>query len=202
MRVLIACEFSGIVRNAFALRGHYAMSCDLQPTEKAGNHYTGDVLDVLYDGWDMLIAHPPCTYLSNAGARWLYKKPGKIDPKRYAKGLEAKLFFMQLLNAPIEKIAIENPVPSKVFGLPKPQQSIQPFHFGHEYRKKTCLWLRGLPPLIRSVTVVNHEPFLPSNTGGPSRGQKTAKGVAQTKKDRSRTFAGVAAAMAQQWGAK
>jgi len=202
VKVLVACEFSGVVRDAFASRGHYAMSCHLQQTEKPGNHYCGNVIDVLHDGWDLLIAHPPCTFLSKAGARWLYTKPGKIDAKRYAKGMDAKLFFMQLLEAPIAKIDIENPMPLKVFGLPKPQQIIEPFHYGHKYSKKTCLWLRGLPPLMRTVTVVNYGPFLPSNTGGKSRGTKTTKGIAQTKNDRSRTFAGVAQAMAQQWGAK
>ena len=126
MRVLIACEYSGRVRDAFAKLGHDAWSCDILPTETEGKHYEGSVLDILNDGWDLMIAHPPCTYLSNAGARFLYPK-GILNQERLAKGLLAKEFFMQLYNANIPKIAIENPIPSRVYGLPQYTQTIQPY---------------------------------------------------------------------------
>tara|TARA_R100000808_G_scaffold5717_1_gene17245 strand:- start:105 stop:767 length:663 start_codon:yes stop_codon:yes gene_type:complete len=201
MRVLVACEFSGTVRDAFIARGHDAMSCDLMPTEVPGPHYEGSVLDVLDDGWDLMIAHPPCTYLSKAGARWLYPKAGVMDEGRYRKGMEARDFFMKLLHAPIPKVAIENPTPLRAFRLPPPTQAIEPYHHGHSFSKKTLLWLRGLPHLNRTKTVENYEPFLPSNTGyGASQGQKTSRGVVRGGMDASRTFKGIAKAMAAQWG--
>jgi hypothetical protein len=119
MRVLVACEYSGVVRNAFLALGHDAMSCDIIPSEQPGPHYLGNVLDILDDKWDLMIAHPPCTYLSNAGAKHLYKGgKGELNQARYEKGLEAKEFFLKLWNAPIEKICIENPIPSLVFDMP------------------------------------------------------------------------------------
>ena len=138
MKVLVACEFSGIVRDAFIDRGHDAMSCDLLPTEKPGPHYQGDVSDILECKWDLMIAHPPCTYLSTAGARFLYPK-GILSEERLQKANQAKEFFMSLYNAGhIPKIAIENPVPSTVIGLPPYSQVIQPYHFGDLVQKKTC----------------------------------------------------------------
>ncbi len=199
MKVLIACEFSGIVRDAFLTRGHDAISCDIIPTEREGPHIEGDVLDVLDENWDLMIAHPPCTYLSRAGARWLYPK-GLLNKDRYDKLLEGRAFFFELLNADIPKVAIENPTPFKIAELPSPSQIIQPFHFGEPYSKRTLLWLRGLDPLIPSSIIDIHSPWLPSNTSGFRRGQKSTKGKASSSKDYSRTFQGIADAMASQWG--
>ena len=134
MRVLVACEYSGTVRDAFIRAGHYAASCDLLPSDSPlGDHYQCSVLDILDHDWDLMIAHPPCTYLSNAGAVHLYPKK-VLNQDRLKQGLEAKEFFMQLLSSPIEKIAIENPVPSKIFGLPQYHQVIQPYEFGHPFQ--------------------------------------------------------------------
>jgi len=148
MRVLVACEYSGVVRDAFIALGHKAVSCDILPTDVDGPHIQDDVLEVLKytKDWDLMIAHPPCTYLSNAGARHLYPQ-GVLNEDRLAKGLEAKSFFINLFNAPIPRIVIENPIPSKVFGLPQYNQVIQPYEFGHPFSKKTCLWLKNTPPL-------------------------------------------------------
>lgn len=200
MRVLVACEYSGVVREAFRALGHDAMSCDFRETEIPGPHYLGDVRDVLDDGWDLLIAHPPCTYLSKASARWLYTSPGVIDEARFAKGMEAKEFFMSMLNAPIPRIAIENPTPLRAFELPKHTQVIQPYEYGHPFSKRTLLWLKGLPKLEPTDVLTEFGPYLPSNTGGARRGQKSTYTNIMTNKDRSRTFTGIAAAMAQQWG--
>jgi len=202
MRVLIACEYSGTVRDAFRRLGHDAMSCDLLPTDVDGPHYQGDVFDVIDDGWDLMIAHPPCTYLSNAGACRMYPTKGVINPERYEKALEAKEFFMRLLSSNINKICIENPLPLSVVGLPKPNQIIQPHMFGEPFTKKTLLWLKNLPELkatsdLKSVAV----PFLPSGTsrkqGGKSLG---AAKRGDDAKIRSKTFQGIADAMANQWG--
>jgi hypothetical protein len=194
MRVLVACEFSGIVRDAFIAKGHDAMSCDLLPTEKPGPHYQGDVLEILNDGWDMMIAHPPCTYLSKAGARW-WNVPGREELSR-----AAFWFVIQLYLAPIKKIAIENPR-GKLNGYWRnPDQVIQPYNFGDPYSKATCLWLKNLPPLMSTKILNTHVPFMPSNTGGKKRGQKHSSGIARTQKQASRTFPGIAAAMAEQWG--
>jgi len=192
MRVLIACEYSGRVRDAFAKLGHDAWSCDILPTETKGNHYEGSVLDILNDGWDLMIAHPPCTYLSNAGARFLYPK-GILNQERLAKGLMAKEFFMQLYNANISRIAIENPIPSKVYGLPQYSQTIQPYEYGHPLQKRTCLWLKNLPKLT------------PTNIVNERQSTKVAgnwfnKGGKDRQKERARTFEGIADAMADQWG--
>ena len=192
MRVLIACEFSGVVRDAFRARGHDAMSCDLLPTERPGPHYHGDVFDIIDDGWDMMIAHPPCTYLSNAGARHLYPG-GVLNKDRLCLGLEAKRFFMRLLESGIGRVCIENPVPSKVFGLPPYSQIVHPWMFGHPFQKRTCLWLRDLPILVASEIVVSAQSTKIAgnwfNRGGLCRQQNRAK-----------TFPGIAAAMAEQWG--
>jgi hypothetical protein len=192
MKVLIACEYSGTVRDAFIAQGHDAMSCDILPTDVPGPHYQGDIMDILHDGWDLMVAHPPCTYLSNAGARFLY--PGKVlNPARLEKGLAAKCFFMELLNAPIEYICIENPIPSKVFGLPQYSQTIQPYEFGHPFKKKTCLWLKNLPALMATEIVATSE-----STKVP--GNWFNKGGKDRQKNRAKTFQGIADAMANQWG--
>ena len=198
MKILVACEYSGIVRDAFAAKGHDAWSCDILPTESLGNHIQGDVLKYLDKGWDLMIAHPPCTYLSNAGARFLYPK-GILNEERYKKGLAAKDFFMKLYNANIARICVENPISSKIFNMPKHTQSIQPYEYGHPYSKHTRLWLKNLPMLKPTNNLKNYQPYLPSNTGGKKRGQKYSNGVVHNWKDASRTFEGVAQSMADQW---
>ena len=192
MRVLIACEFSGTVREAFAAKGHDAWSCDLEPTDIPGNHYQGDVLEFINEGWDMMIAHPPCTYLSNAGARFLY--PNKqLNEDRLKLGIEAKEFFMKLYNADIKYIAVENPIPSKIYGLPQYTQTIQPYEYGHPFQKKTCLWLKNLPELKPTNIVSNRQ-----STKVP--GNWFNKGGKDRQKNRAKTFQGIADAMAEQWG--
>lgn len=190
MRVLVACEFSGIVRDAFITKGHDAWSCDLLPTEKPGPHIQGDVLEILNDGWDMMIAHPPCTYLCRNRAR-----QNSIEDTQEIINRD-NIFFMKFFNAPIAKICIENPVPSKMAGLPPYTQKIQPWYFGHDYSKKTCLWLKNLPPLMPTELVkITH--IVTAN------GFRYTKGwykMPRTSKDRSRTFTGIAQAMADQWG--
>jgi site-specific DNA-cytosine methylase len=193
MRVLIACEYSGTVRDAFLARGHDAMSCDLLPTDAPGPHWCGDVRDVLGMGWDLMIAHPPCTHLAVSGARW-------FDKKREEQA--AALDFVRLLmDAPIERIAIENPVSIISSRIRKPDQIIQPYEHGHEATKTTCLWLKGLPHLK------------PSNIVGKGARHVTKSGrslpewynlppSADRWKIRSATFPGIAAAMADQWGAQ
>lgn len=192
MRVLVACEYSGIVRDAFTKRGHFAVSCDLLPTEAPGWHYMGDVFDIINDGWDLMIAHPPCTYISNAGARHLYPK-GELNQERYNKGMMAKLFFMALYAAPIARIAVENPIPSTVFEMPPYSQIIQPYYFGDAAQKKTCLWLKNLPLLTYekpdSVPESTKKAGNWFNRGGKSR-----------QKNRAKFWPGIAAAMAEQWG--
>jgi len=192
MKVLIACEYSGIVRDAFAAKGHNAWSCDILPTESPGNYYQGDVLEHLDKGWDLMIAHPPCTYLSNAGARFLYPK-GKLNEDRYNLGLKAKEFFMALYNAPINKICVENPISSKIFALPKYSQIIQPYEYGHPIQKRTCLWLKNLSQLKPTDII-----FKRQSTKIP--GNWFNKGGKDRQKNRSKFFQGIANAMADQWG--
>ncbi|BAR13981.1 putative DNA methylase [uncultured Mediterranean phage uvMED] len=192
MKVLIACEYSGIVRDAFAAKGHDAWSCDILPTEIPGNHFQGDVLEHLDKGWDLMIAHPPCTYLSNAGARFLYPK-GKLNEDRYKLGLKAKEFFMALYNAPINKICVENPISSKIFALPKYSQIIQPYEYGHPIQKRTCLWLKNLFELKPTDII-----FKRQSTKIP--GNWFNKGGKDRQKNRSKFFQGIANAMADQWG--
>ena len=192
MKVLVACEYSGIVRDAFAAKGHNAWSCDILPTESPGNHYQGDVLEHLDKGWDLMIAHPPCTYLSNAGARYLYPK-GKLNEDRYKLGLKAKEFFMALYNAPINKICVENPISSRIFALPKYTQTIQPYEYGHPVQKKTCLWLKNLPELKPTNIIYKRQ-----STKIP--GNWFNKGGKDRQKNRSKFFDGFAQAMANQWG--
>jgi len=194
MKVLVACEFSGIVRDAFLEKGHDAWSCDILDTESPGPHIKGNVLEILDQGWDLMIAHPPCTYLSNAGAVHYYGKKAKNVEERKQKGLKAKNFFMALWEASIDRLCIENPLPLKMFNLPESSQIIQPYEYGHPFQKRTLLWLRGLPNLKptnvvkeRQSTKVVGNWF---NTGGKNR-----------QKNRAKTFQGIAKAMAEQWGA-
>ena len=181
MRVLIACEFSGVVRDAFSARGHNAWSCDLLPSERKGNHIQGDVLEVLGQGWDLGIFHPPCTRLAVSGARWF---------KLYRDEQELALDFVRdLMNAPIHRTALENPVSVISSRIRKPDQIIQPWQFGHGETKATCLWLKNLPPLKPTRIVPGREPRVHHASPGPNRW-----------KERSRTLQGIAEAMAEQWG--
>lgn len=202
MRILIACEFSGVVRDAFRKLGHDAWSCDLLDTEREGPHMKRDVVEVLDENWDMIIAHPPCTYLSNAGACRLYPKKGEIDLERYRKGLMAKELFMVIYNNKCPKIAIENPIPSRIFDLPKHSQEIQPYEFGHPYSKKTRLWLKGLPNLKPTCILPLYSPFIPAGTSRKDKSKYGAKGCAHESKPRSVTFQGIADAMSDQWGGR
>ena len=196
MKILIACEFSGIVRDAFARRGHDAWSCDLLDTENPkGNHIKGDVLDILDNGWDMMIAHPPCTHLAVSGAVWFkYKEQEQI---------EALEFVRLLLNASIPKIALENPVGVISTKIRKPDQIIQPYMFGDEAQRATCLWLKNLPPLFPTKIVDKGEIYITKN--GKKRGGAWTMKLPPSPdrwKIRSRTFRGIADAMAKQWGGK
>jgi site-specific DNA-cytosine methylase len=181
MKVIIACEFSGIVRDAFTARGHNARSCDLLPSERPGNHIQGDVLSHLNEGWDLMIAHPPCTHLCVSGARWFKDKPNK---QRWAID-----FFMALANCPINKICTENPIGIMSTKWRKPDQIIQPWQFGHGETKATCLWLKNLPLLKPTKVVSGRVPRVHHASPGPDRW-----------KERSRTLPGIAEAMAEQWG--
>jgi hypothetical protein len=196
MRVLVACEESQRVTKAFRKLGHEAYSCDI--VECSGGHpewhLQQDVLPLLKLKWDLIIAHPPCTYLSNAGARFLYPK-GELNEARLKKGLEAKEFFMQLYNADCPRICIENPIPSKVYGLPEYSQTIQPYEYGHPFQKKTCLWLKGLP-LLQPTNVLPKEQRQSTKIAG----NWFNKGGKDRQKNRAKTFEGIAAAMAEQWG--
>ena len=202
MRVLVACEESQEVCKAFRERGHEAYSCDMQ--ECSGGHpewhIQCDVLELLGEGWDLIIAHPPCTYLSNAGACRLYPHKGQIDMARYQKGLEAKEFFMKFLHADCPRICVENPVASTVFNLPQHTQEIQPWMFGHPYTKKTRLWLVNLPALVPTNIVEPIGPYCPSGTGRKDRTKYGAAKRGDDAKNRSKTFPGMAKAFAEQWG--
>lgn len=203
MRVLVACEYSGTVRDAFIRAGHYAASCDILPSESSlGDHYQCDIMEILDHGWDLMVAHPPCTFMSNAGACRMYPQKGVIDPERLKKAMDAKEFFMTLLNAPIPKICIENPKPLNIVGLPPETQIIQPWMFGEPYTKKTLLWLKGLPALTPTdIVTENIVPFLPSGTGRKLGGKTLgAAKRGNDSKNRSKFFKGMADAMAAQWG--
>ncbi len=194
LRVLVACEESQAVCKAFRERGHEAYSCDV--LECSGGHpewhIQGDVLEQLGDEWDLMIAHPPCNKISNAGARHLYPG-GVLDKHRLKIGQEGASFFMELYHAPIYKICIENPIPSMVFNLPRYGQVIQPYDFGHPYKKKTCLWLKNLPPLMSTDVLIDRQ-----STKVP--GNWFNKGGKDRQRNRSKTFPGIAKAMAEQWG--
>lgn len=201
MRVLIACEESQAVCLAFRAHGHEAFSCDLQACSggRPEYHIQGDAITEAYTGsYDLIIAHPPCTMLSKAGARWMYEG-GRLNASRLAEAKQAARFFRLLLDAPAKHKAIENPEPLRVAGLPPFTQAIQPYEYGHPYSKKTLLWLVGLPMLEPTHRVAQYVPYLPSNTGGAARGHKATPGVSGAKQ-RSKTFPGIAAAMAAQWG--
>lgn len=187
MKVLVACEFSGTVRDAFIAQGHDAISCDLLPTDKEGPHYQGDVFDIIQDGFDLMIAHPPCTYLCNSGVVWLYR-----DYTRFSKMCDGADFFKKLLNATIPRICIENPIMhryAKDLISIEQTQVVQPWMFGHGETKATCLWLKGLPMLKPTRVVTGREPRL--HKLPPSKDRW---------KLRSTTYTGIADAMAKQWG--
>ena len=220
MNVLVACEESQAVTTELRRLGHRAFSCDI--IECSGGHpewhirwdalalLNGNCSFMTSDGelhridgeWDMLIAFPPCTYLSNAGACRLYPKKGQIDMERYEKGLEAKEFFLKFLNADCPRIAVENPVSSTVFQMPKHSQEIQPYMFGHPYTKKTRLWLRGLPALVPTDLVEPVGPYVPAGTGRKDRSKYGSAKRGEDAKNRAKTFPGIAKAMAEQWAGK
>lgn len=181
MRVLVACEYSGRVRDAFIERGHEAMSCDLLPTDVEGPHYQGNVFDIIDDGWDLMIAHPPCTHLAVSGARWF---KDKIEEQK-----EALEFVRKLMNVNIPKTCIENPVSIISSRIRKPDQIIQPWMFGHGETKATCLWLTNLEPLIATKVVDGRIPAVHRMAPSPDRW-----------KLRSITYQGIADAMANAWG--
>lgn len=218
MKVLVACEESQRVCTEFRKLGHEAYSADL--IECSGGHpewhIKGDAVRLIngnckfetMDGWkheiigrwDLIIAHPPCTYLSNAGARWLYAN-GELNVERYKKGLEGKKLFMAFLNADCDKIAVENPIPSKVYNLPEYTQVIQPYEYGEPWSKKTCLWLKGLKPLQSTDYISDYKPYCSSGSYSKSHDCKY-KGASRkggSAKTRSKTFIGIAKAMAAQW---
>ena len=196
-RVLVACEYSGRVRDAFTALGHYALSCDFEPADAPGLHYQGDVMDVLHDGWDLMVAHPPCTYLSSSGLHW-----NKRRPERAQQTEDALEFVRVLLAAPIAHIALENPIGCISSRIRKPNQTIQPWQFGHDASKATCLWLKNLP-LLRSTALV--EPRLVNGkkrwANQTDSGQNRLPPSADRWKIRSTTYQGIADAMAAQWGA-
>lgn len=203
MRVLVGCEYSGTVRDAFIRAGHDAMSCDLLPTDSPGPHYQGDIFDVIRDGWDMAIFHPPCTYLTNSANASLYRTESKggapVGPERWKALIDAAVFFRALLNAPIPKVAVENPImnsyAARIVGQ-RQAQVVQPWMFGHPERKATGLWLRGLPRLEPTNNVQAEMLALPVQQ------QHRLHWLSPSKdrwKLRSTTFPGLAAAMASQW---
>lgn len=206
MKVLVGCEYSGRVRDAFIRRGHDAVSCDLLPTDSEGPHYQGDVRDILGDGWDLAVFHPPCTYLTVAGLHW-----NKRDPARAALTEEALDFVRLLLSAPIPRIALENPVSCISSQVRKPDQIIQPFEFGADASKKTCLWLKNLPPLDvdPSKRFSGRLVEWPRGSGKmverwsnqTDSGQNCLPPTEDRWKIRSTTYPGIAEAMAEKWGA-
>lgn len=192
MWVLVACEFSGVVRDAFIRHGHNAVSCDIIPSTSPGPHYLGDVRDILYRDWDLIIAHPPCTYLANSGALRLYNKDGSRNEQRWADMEDGASFFKLFLDAPCPRIAIENPImhcyaATRVGRMYT--QTIQPYDFGHGEQKCTCLWLKGLPRLQSASYVSGRRQKTMEFSPGKDRGRK-----------RSVTCSGIAEAMARQWG--
>jgi len=198
VRVLVACEYSGAVRDAFIKEGHYALSCDLLPCDSAedGDHYQGNVLDILDHNWDLMIAHPPCTYLCSSGLHWNKRVEG-----RQQKTEEALQFVEALMLAPIPRIAIENPIGCISTRIRKPDQTIQPYQFGHDASKSTCLWLKNLPPLEPTnyiqPRIVNGKKRWGNQTDS---GQNKLSPSDDRWKIRSETYQGIAEAMAKQWG--
>ena len=191
MKILVACEFSGTVRDAFIKKGHDAYSCDLLESDTPGPHYQCDVLEVIDRGWDMMIAHPPCTHLAVSGARWFHKKQKEQK--------EALDFVRKLLNAPIDKICLENPVSIISSKIRKPDQIVQPYMFGEPFTKTTCLWLKNLPLLVPTEMVDKGERHVTS--GGKSLPKWYNLPPSEDRwKIRSKTYQGIADAMAEQWG--
>ena len=231
MNVLIACEESQAVCKAFRERGHNAFSCDIQecsgghpewhikmdvrfilnPHRTIGqcdelcyeiSFHTQDRKSHNVDKWDLIIAHPPCTYMSNAGACRMYPSKGQIDKQRFEKAMRAKDFFMMFYNADCDRICIENPLPLKCVGLPQATQTIQPYQFGNPYSKRTLLWLKGLPMLKPTNILTEYKPYVSCGTS-KNKGNKEKSGVSRAggaSKVRSTTFEGIAKAMAEQWG--
>ncbi len=199
MRILIACEESQEVCKAFRARGHEAYSCDILPCSGGHPewHLQTNVLDILGTQYfDLMIGHPPCTFVSNAGCRWLYPK-GKLNQERYKQGLKAKGFFMELLNSDVPRICIENPYPHKVFDFPKESQRVQPYEHGHKVQKKTLLWLKNLPKLKPTKIV---EPEFMRDSKGVRHSKWFMEQGFNAGKKKSKTFTGIAKAMAEQWG--
>ena len=195
MRVLVACEYSGVVRRAFAARGHVAWSCDLEPSDDNSRyHFQGDVRNMIMDHWDLMIAHPPCTHLAISGARWFKEKPEKAQLQ-----LEALEFVRLLMDAPIEKICVENPISVISTQIKKPDQIIQPWMFGHEASKPTCLWLKNLP-LLQPTNIVGKGEYVTTKSGRRIPKWYNLPPSPERGKLRSRTFEGIADAMASQWG--
>lgn len=204
MKILVACEESQAVTIELRKLGHEAYSCDIEPCSGGHPewHLQVDALELLKMQWDMIIAFPPCTYLTNAGARHLWKNH-ELNHERYEKGLQAKEFFMQFYNANCGKIAIENPTPSRIYELPEKSQVIQPYQFGHPYTKRTQLWTKGLPPLVPTDVVEPERTWCPSGSYSKKHGEKH-RGVftMDRAKNRSKTFPGIAKAMAEQWAGR
>lgn len=196
MKVLVACEYSGVVRDAFSSRGHDATSCDTLPTDKAGKHYQGDVRDILDEPWDLIIAHPPCTYMCNSGVCWLHKDEG-----RWQKLDEAAEFFRLFLDSPCPRVCVENPVMHKYaverIGGRRQSQSVQPYEFGHPHSKRTCLWLKGLP-LLKPTEILEKPASGKWENQTPSGRCKLPPSPDRWKL-RSKTYQGIADAMADQW---
>ena len=218
LKILIACEESQTICKAFRKVNLEAYSCDVQ--ECSGGHpewhikqdviplINGNCSFITQSGekysiqgkWDLLIAHPPCTFMSKAGARWMYPKAGQLDLDRYEQAMKAKEFFFLFMNADCEHIAIENPTPLKIVNLPKPSQVVQPYEYGDPYSKRTLLWLKDLPLLKPTNILTEYVPWMPSNTGGFARGKGGSRGVAHDAKTGAKTFPGIANAMVGQWG--
>lgn len=196
MKILIACEFSGIVRDAFKAKGHDVMSCDLLPTERPGKHYQGDVMDIINDKWDLIISFPPCTHLAVSGAAWFEQKR---KDGRQQQGID---FFMLFVNCKCEKTVIENPVGIMSTLWRKPDQIIQPYEYGESFSKKTCLWLKGLPKLIPTKIVDKGEQVKFKSGKSMPKWYADAFGLPpkERAKVRGKTFPGIANAMADQWG--
>jgi len=206
MRVLVACEYSGRVRDAFIRGGHDAMSCDLAPTDVPGPHYEGDVMDIITDNWDLLIAFPPCTYLTLTGNKWFKPEFADRFPERHQQRKDAIDFFMKIANMPIPRIAIENPIGIMSSHYRKPDQIIQPWQFGFPTTKATCLWLKNLP-LLKPTNIVEKGEVVISKSGNRMskwyyETSKLPLKNGERAKARSVTFQGVADAMADQWGKK
>jgi hypothetical protein len=196
LKVLVACEYSGRVRDAFTKLGHFAMSCDLLPTESEGLHYMGDVFDIIDQGWDIMIAHPPCTYLAVSGMHWTTR--GLRDPQLTEDALE---FVQKLMDAPVNQICIENPISVISSRIRKPDQIITPYQFGHDASKKTCLWFKNLKPLTPTNVIEGRLVNGKRRWGNQTDSGQNKLGPSDDRwKERSRTYQGVADAMAAQWG--